>query len=142
MDSYLQELNRAFDADPCDLQAATRLIAAQRRVLAGQEVYRYRYRSLPCNIQPDEKLWCIVGGDGEGGGVLEWCYDREDAETRLKMMEADPRFSMLRAVKYWPDCAWCSTPKHEQDSIPGLDGRRFCNEDCKAIYCEDFGTEG
>lgn len=62
---------------------------------------KYKYRNLPCNIQPDEKLWCIVGQDNfGGGGVLEWCYDREDAEERLQEMKASGEFKNLSAEPY------------------------------------------
>lgn len=51
-----------------------------------QKPRKYRYRSLPCNIQPRDKIWCVTGYDRvlNGGGVLEWCYDRDDA-LRIKM---------------------------------------------------------
>lgn len=64
----------------------------------------YEYRSLPCNIRPDEKLWCVSGRDSRGGaGILEWCYDASDALNRFGMMHADKdRFSDLRYHKYLP----------------------------------------
>lgn len=106
MDAYLQKLNQAYDANPSDASLAATLIAALRRVTAGQMIVAYKYRNLPCNITSDEKLWCVVGAfhdpvsGEEGGGVLEWCYNRQDAETRLAMMQRDPRFSHLEATKW------------------------------------------
>lgn len=52
----------------------------------------YRYRGLPCSIAKDEGLWCINGGDRINGGcgVLEWCYDEDDARHRLEKMREHP----------------------------------------------------
>ena len=138
MDSLLQQLNRAYDANPADTDAAAVLIAALRRVTAGQEIYRYQLRNLPCNIRPDAELWCIVGGmtdpfgNGSGGGILEWCYDRQDAETLMAQMQLDPRYNSLRVAKYWPDCTWCGRAKHESKQLAGSNGQRFCNDQCMA----------
>ena len=60
----------------------------------------YRYRGLPCTAGK----W-YVGGSfedalGKGGGVLEWCYDREDAEGLRFIMGSDPQYSDLY-VGYW-----------------------------------------
>lgn len=77
---------------------------------------RYVFRNLPCNIQPDEALWCVRGRLNDpteplhGGGVLEWCYNEGDAKERLAMMERDPRFSNLQAT------SWLEVTKH----IPGF----------------------
>lgn len=63
----------------------------------------YEYRGLPCSIAPDEQLWCISGVDklDNSGGILEWCYDEEDANERLQMMSRYPeRFTGLEA-KSW-----------------------------------------
>ena len=60
----------------------------------------YRYRGLPCSIAKDEDLWCINGGDRINGGcgVLEWCYDEEDALYRLERMRKHPhQFQELSA---------------------------------------------
>ncbi len=100
MDSYLQELTRTYNASPGDQVAAGRLIAALQRALGGLEVERYKPRNLPCNIAPDNQLWCITGGCENGGGVLEWCYDEDDAQHRLKLMQADPRYTELKAEKW------------------------------------------
>lgn len=104
MDSYLQQLNRTYDANPADQDAAAHLIAALRRALGGQEVSRYKPRGLPCNITSDENLWCVCGSftdeTGGGGGVLEWCYDEDDANQRMLLMQRDPRYSNLSASRY------------------------------------------
>lgn len=71
--------------------------------------YRYKMRGLPCfDSRGHEMPWCVSGTeevvyeDGStsvGGGVLEWCYDEEDANERLRLMRPDPRFKNLRAEK-------------------------------------------
>ncbi len=63
----------------------------------------YRYRNLPSSICPDEDLWCIGGSDKrtQGGGVLEWCYDAEDAALLLAEMNRYPdRFQNLSAASF------------------------------------------
>lgn len=67
----------------------------------------YKYRGLPCNIQPDDLLWCVSGVDAEGGsGVLEWCYSKEDAEDRLQIMAQHPRFRGLEAHPFLDAGQW------------------------------------
>lgn len=62
----------------------------------------YTFRGLPCNIQPDDKLWCVCGGmKGGGGGVLEWCYDEEDAKDILKEMRKYSYFIGLHACAFF-----------------------------------------
>lgn len=63
---------------------------------------KYQARNYPCNIQSDDKLWCIVGTDNvaNAGGILEWCYDQKDAEQLLKLMQATNEFSELEAIPY------------------------------------------
>jgi hypothetical protein len=105
MDSYLQNLFRAYDASPQDIDVAGKLIAALRRIHNGESV-SYKLRNLPCNIVDDDHLWAVSGGFDDGrersGGVLEWCYDEEDANNILSMMQLDPRYSDLRAHKWEP----------------------------------------
>ena len=63
----------------------------------------YRYRGLPCSIEPDDKLWMVSGRDqlNGGGGVLEWCFDQTDAEERMALMARFPeRFTMLDAAPF------------------------------------------
>lgn len=62
----------------------------------------YKYRGLPCSIAPDDKLWCISGYDNNGGstGVLEWCYDEQDATAILAIMQEHPRFKNLSAHQW------------------------------------------
>ncbi|MCC5610983.1 hypothetical protein LC612_30600 [Nostoc sp. CHAB 5834] len=64
----------------------------------------YEYRNLPCSIVPDEYLWTVSGNDCRGGsGVLEWCYDKDDAEHRLELMQQEPtRFTQLSASAFVP----------------------------------------
>lgn len=60
----------------------------------------YRFRNLPCSIQPESERWCIVGWyrDGTGGGVLEWCYDELDARRLLRQIQQDPTYVDCRVV--------------------------------------------
>lgn len=62
-------------------------------------------RNLPCrDFLGNEMPWSVCGSerltltDGStitGGGVLEWCWDKQDSMNRLEMMKKDPRFSSL-----------------------------------------------
>jgi len=106
VDSYLQQLNREHNANPGDIVAATRLIAALRRILAGEsnDYVRYTPRNLGCDILPDGELWCVTGVSDtlrrRSMGVLEWCFDEEDAYTLMQMMMRDPDYSELHHHKY------------------------------------------
>lgn len=60
----------------------------------------YTFRSLPCNIVPENEVWCVTGFHEGGGGVLEWCYNEDDANERLKLMSFDKRFNELKAQPY------------------------------------------
>jgi hypothetical protein len=58
----------------------------------------YQYRNL--DITASEEEWCVCGTDkGVNGyrlsGVLEWCYDKEDATRMLSKMSQYARFSNL-----------------------------------------------
>ena len=65
----------------------------------------YQMRNLPCRDALGKEMpWAVCGNMSEtwedgtkvnGGGVLEWCWDKEDAQHRMKMMATDPRFSNL-----------------------------------------------
>ena len=67
--------------------------------------YKYKMRGLPCRDALGVKMpYCVCGtesyiaADGtrvSGGGVLEWCYDHNDAVERMNMMRMDSRFSSL-----------------------------------------------
>lgn len=61
-------------------------------------------RGFPCSIVPDEELWMITGSMGNGGGVIEWCVDEEDANHRLDKLKSDTtgRYKDLKAEKYTP----------------------------------------
>jgi len=66
---------------------------------------RYKLRNLPCRDALGKEMpWSVCGNHREkfpdgttinGAGVLEWCWDRQDAVERLKMMQQDSRFSNL-----------------------------------------------
>lgn len=49
----------------------------------------YKLRNKPCSIAEDHLLWCICGTDLRDGssGVLEWCYDEQDALAVLASMQ-------------------------------------------------------
>lgn len=71
--------------------------------------YGYKYRSwpihmpghdfhgdgswIPDNLRGQEATFAIVGQDilNRSGGVLEWCYSKEDAQWLLRKMKAFPR---------------------------------------------------
>lgn len=65
--------------------------------------FPYKFRNLPYSIQPDEKLWCVSGSFKHfGSGVLEWCYNKQDAEEVLASMKQDERF-VYAHVEKWTD---------------------------------------
>ena len=61
-------------------------------------------RGLPCSCAPEKNLWAIVGqySDGTAGGVLDWCFDREDAMRLLDEYLCDDRFKRCSAIPYIP----------------------------------------
>lgn len=67
---------------------------------------KYRPRGFPCTIVAEEKLWAVTGSylteNGEGGGVLEWCYDKKDALTVLREIERDAAYDNLKVGRYLP----------------------------------------
>ena len=73
----------------------------------------YKLRNLPCTIQPDAKLWTVCGKqkieNGIASGVLEWCYDMEDATYIKSKMDQDPNFYDLVILK------WEEIPKEEEE---------------------------
>lgn len=71
-------------------------IRNQRRQRQLQGKIQYKYRGLPCNVRPHHEVYYIGGRDGNGGGVLEWCTDLQDAEERLRIMRNFPQFKNLR----------------------------------------------
>lgn len=60
----------------------------------------YRFRGLPCNIVNENIIWCVSGEYGNGAGVLEWCYDRADAEELARELRKDPKARNIRAHKW------------------------------------------
>ena len=65
---------------------------------------KYKFRNLPCSIC-ESTLWGVQGHfqekDSKTGGVLEWCYDKEDAEATMSLMQKDPRFSNLSVFRQY-----------------------------------------
>ena len=65
----------------------------------------YKMRNLPCRDDLGNEMPYAVCGhmqdkhsDGttvQGFGVLEWCWDTEDAYNILQLMKMDERFSNL-----------------------------------------------
>lgn len=70
--------------------------------------YRYKHRNFPCCMGGEDLTYCVAGeefndeGKGIGGGILEWCTSRGDAEYILAKMEKDPHFRNLKVEK-WED---------------------------------------
>lgn len=64
----------------------------------------YKYRNLPCSENGVDYTWYVAGADSSkgmvGAGVLEWCYDQQDAEDRIGKMREHTQFDFL-AVKQW-----------------------------------------
>ena len=77
----------------------------QRRHRQRDGAMKYKYRGLPCNVRPDADMWYVAGMDGNGGGILEWCTDEEDAKERLRIMKAFPQFKNLRVGSNAEDAA-------------------------------------
>lgn len=67
----------------------------------GGPTVRYQYRNLPCNVS--DPCWFVQGDfrdpSGYGSGILEWCYDEQDAQNRLAIMQTYPEFSRLSIGK-------------------------------------------
>lgn len=62
---------------------------------------KYKFRNLSCSIRSDDKLWCVSGQcEGFGSGVLEWCYDDDDANHRRSLMVKDKRMSNLTVERF------------------------------------------
>lgn len=55
----------------------------------------YRYRGFPCTVTA--RPWYVSGSysDRSGGGVLEWCCDKDDAEAMMAVMACYPEFVNL-----------------------------------------------
>lgn len=58
----------------------------------------YKYRGLSCNAG----TFGISGVDGKASGILEWCFDLEDAEHILKEMSKYSKFKDLKIVDIAP----------------------------------------
>jgi hypothetical protein len=80
------------------MEQALKLNRRQRR--DQQFGPRYQFRGLPSSIKPDHELWCVSGHHGIGGGVLEWCFDEEDAKYMLAYMRRFPEFKNLSAGRF------------------------------------------
>lgn len=98
-------LRKANLAKPLDVSPSIREKAASIEALVGE----YRYRGLPSSCAPDDQLWAITGhhkpGTGSGFmvggyGVLEWCFNAEDARRRLKIMSLFSCFEDLKAESW------------------------------------------
>jgi hypothetical protein len=71
-------------------------IRNQRRSRQLSGKIAYKYRGYPCNIRPHHEMYYVAGQDGNGGGILEWCTDLDDAKDRLRIMRNFPQFKNLR----------------------------------------------
>jgi hypothetical protein len=58
---------------------------------------QYEYRNFPCTVGK----WAVTGKDrvGGGAGVLEWCFNEEDAFQLMAEMHKDYKFVDLK-VEY------------------------------------------
>ncbi len=60
---------------------------------------QYIFRNAPCTVGSHGETWYVAGkfiDEGDiGSGILEWCYDRDDALALKSEMQKDPRFSKL-----------------------------------------------
>lgn len=65
----------------------------------------YQFRNLPCRVNGKQMPW-IVGGICNfsateiGAGILEWCYDQNDANTLANLMRQDSRFKEIKVREY------------------------------------------
>lgn len=65
------------------------------------ERYKFRGWSYGMALSVCGELWYVAGSDSDGGGgILEWCCCKEDAETMLKHMLQFPRFSSLEIAEW------------------------------------------
>ena len=90
----------------------------------------YQMRNLPCRDAAGKEMpWSVCGNmresfpDGttiNGGGVLEWCWDRPDAIQRMEMMKMDERFSDLSIQKEEIEAEeeWEKTDRILQERFP------------------------
>jgi hypothetical protein len=80
-------------------------MVVQEREKRMTKTKQYRMRNLPCrDASGYEMPYAVCGNHAEtfpdgttinGAGVLEWCWDTEDAYNILMMMRMDERFSNL-----------------------------------------------
>jgi hypothetical protein len=63
---------------------------------------RIGIRNLPCDIAPENELWCVSGSrkDGNGAGVIEWCFDEEDAMMMETLLDRIGDWTDLRVHKW------------------------------------------
>lgn len=61
--------------------------------------YPYTFRNLSCDAKTHSVCGVFQDETGRGAGVLEWCWDLEDAEILKSLMERDSRFSELEIVE-------------------------------------------
>lgn len=100
MDKQLEVLLREYNSDQKNPEKAASLIRLLLSLVNSSESVEYKFRNLPCSITPTRgsNLWYVSGtSTHHGSGVLEWCYDEEDAKERLSLMSQDHRFSRLAA---------------------------------------------
>jgi hypothetical protein len=74
-----------------------------RTTVKEKPLPKYKYRNYPCSITRNP--WYVSGsskvkdGDGymdNGSGILEWCWDEDDAKRVFKTMSQYPQFSNLK----------------------------------------------
>lgn len=62
--------------------------------------YKYKFRHLPANDKDAAIVGVMNSDDGQetSVGVLEWCWDRQDAERLIQDMKLDNRFVDLEVI--------------------------------------------
>ena len=65
-----------------------------------RQTRKYKYRNNPCDIA--EHPWCVQGEDKitSSAGVLEWCWDENDAKQMMEKMLQTDEFADLSIYKW------------------------------------------
>jgi hypothetical protein len=93
------------------LAESMQAFAASVNQTALEHCPTYTYRGLPSSIAGDKDLWVIGGADKMtgGSGVLEWCYNVQDALAVFEEMSRHPgRFTNLRAHPFLEPVNHCA----------------------------------
>ena len=63
------------------------------------------YTSRPCNVFGERLTWAVLGEhrDGSAGGVLAWCWDKDDADEGLFWLRKTLKYKGLTIQKMLDD---------------------------------------